>query len=155
MDWFYGSLFLVAPSLISGFKNLYFTKLRLEWLWWLQQIISFLLIIQQIKNSKPLTVLLSYGSIGQKSDVTGLKSVLACLYSLLEALGKNLSPWYFQPRLRSSFLHLKKPIITGRWAFLVAQWWRILLPGQETWVQSFGQEHPLEKEVPTHSIVLA
>ena len=29
------------------------------------------------------------------------------------------------------------------------------LPMQETWVQSLGQEDPLEKEIATHSSVLA
>ena len=37
---------------------------------------------------------------------------------------------------------------------LVAQWSRIRLPMQETWVQSLGQEDPLEKEMATHSSVL-
>ena len=38
---------------------------------------------------------------------------------------------------------------------LVAQWWRILLPMQETWVQFLSQEDPLEKEMATHSSILA
>ena len=37
----------------------------------------------------------------------------------------------------------------------VAQWWRIHLPMQETWVQSLDQEDPLEKEMATHSNILA
>ena len=40
----------------------------------------------------------------------------------------------------------------------VAQWQRIRLPvqeRQETWVQSLGREDPLEKEMATHSSVLA
>ena len=36
----------------------------------------------------------------------------------------------------------------------VAQWQRICLPMQKTWVQSLGQEDPLEKETATHSIFL-
>ena len=38
---------------------------------------------------------------------------------------------------------------------LVSQWWRIRLPMQETRVQSLGQEDPLEKEMATHSSILA
>ena len=41
------------------------------------------------------------------------------------------------------------------WAFLVAQLVKNLLAVQETWVQSLGQEDPLEKEMATHSSVLA
>ena len=37
----------------------------------------------------------------------------------------------------------------------VTQWSRICLPMQETWVQFLGQEDPLEKEMATHSSILA
>jgi len=37
----------------------------------------------------------------------------------------------------------------------MAQWERIRLPMQETEVQSLVQEDPLEKEMATHSSVLA
>ena len=37
------------------------------------------------------------------------------------------------------------------WASLVAQWLRICLPMQEKWVQSLGQEDPLERKVAAHS----
>ena len=37
----------------------------------------------------------------------------------------------------------------------MAQWQRIHLPKQETWVQSLGQEDPLEEEMATHSRILA
>ena len=40
------------------------------------------------------------------------------------------------------------------WDSQVAQWERICLPMQETWVQPLGQEDPLEKEMATHSSVL-
>ena len=40
-------------------------------------------------------------------------------------------------------------------ASLVAQWLRIYLPMQETWVQSLGWDDPLEKEMATHSSILA
>ena len=41
------------------------------------------------------------------------------------------------------------------WASLVAQMVKNLPPMQETWVQSLGQEDPLEKEMATHSSILA
>ena len=41
------------------------------------------------------------------------------------------------------------------WACLVAQMIKNPLVMQETWVQSLGQEHPLEKEMATHSSILA
>ena len=39
-------------------------------------------------------------------------------------------------------------------ASLVAQWYRICLPMQETWVQFLGWEDPLEKEMATCSSIL-
>ena len=41
------------------------------------------------------------------------------------------------------------------WAFLVAQRLKRLPARRETWVQSLGQEDPLEKEMASHSSVLA
>ena len=40
-------------------------------------------------------------------------------------------------------------------ASLVAQRLKLLLAMPETWVQSLGQEDPLEKEMATHSSILA
>ena len=40
-------------------------------------------------------------------------------------------------------------------ASLVAQRLKRLLPMRETWVQSLGQDDPLEKEMATHSSILA
>ena len=37
----------------------------------------------------------------------------------------------------------------------MAQWLRIHLPTQETWVLSLSREDPLEKEMATHSSILA
>ena len=37
----------------------------------------------------------------------------------------------------------------------VVQWWSICLPGQEMQVPYLGQEDPLEKEMETHSSILA
>ena len=41
------------------------------------------------------------------------------------------------------------------WASLVAQTVKNLPTMQETWVRSLGQEDPLEKELATHSSILA
>ena len=41
------------------------------------------------------------------------------------------------------------------WASLVARWVKNLPALQETWVQSSGWEDPLEKEMATHSSILA
>ena len=41
------------------------------------------------------------------------------------------------------------------WASLVAQRLKRLLAMQETWVRSLGQEDLLEKEMATHSSILA
>ena len=41
------------------------------------------------------------------------------------------------------------------WASLVAQTVKDLSAMQETWVQSLGQEDPLEKGMATHSSILA
>ena len=41
------------------------------------------------------------------------------------------------------------------WAYLVAQRLKCLPAIQETWVQSLGWEDPLEKEMATHSSILA
>ena len=43
----------------------------------------------------------------------------------------------------------------ARISSLMAQWWRIHLPMQETWVQSLDQEDPLGKDMTTHSSILA
>ena len=37
----------------------------------------------------------------------------------------------------------------------MAQWLRIHLPMQKTWIQSLGLEDPLEKEMATHSSIPA
>ena len=44
-------------------------------------------------------------------------------------------------------------LIAGTW--LVSQWYRICLPVQETQIQSLGWEDCLEKEMATHSSILA
>ena len=49
----------------------------------------------------------------------------------------------------SSWRHFTK------WVYLVAWWKRICLPMQKTWVWSLGRADPLEKEMATHSRILA
>ena len=44
---------------------------------------------------------------------------------------------------------------TDFWAFQVAQWVKNLPAKQEMWVQSLGQEDPLEGGMATHSSILA
>ena len=46
-------------------------------------------------------------------------------------------------------------IIITIWASLIAQLVKHLPAMQETWVRSLGQEDPLEKEMATHSSILA
>ena len=46
-------------------------------------------------------------------------------------------------------------VVFYRWASLVAQMVKHLPAIQDTWVRSLGQEDPLEKEMSTHSSILA
>ena len=50
---------------------------------------------------------------------------------------------------------LRKQKIEARFASLVAQMVKNQSAVQETWVRSQGQEDPLEKEMATHSSILA
>ena len=50
---------------------------------------------------------------------------------------RSLSSWFFFPHVRDNSL--------------VAQMVKNLSAMQETWIQSLGQEDPLEKEMATHS----
>ena len=72
----------------------------------------------------------------------------------------------FVPRNKCSFLYIFQHHITlypsrykyhyaSEGASLVAQRLRPLPAMQETWVQSLGQEDPLEKKMATHSGILA
>ena len=70
---------------------------------------------------------------------------------------------YFRRVIRKQFISLKigklreriKPFLYELRASLTAQRQRICVPMQETWVASQGQENPLEKEIATHSSILA
>ena len=50
---------------------------------------------------------------------------------------------------------LKMPFSILSWASLVAQMVKNLSAMQDTWVQSLGQEDPLEKGMATHRSILA
>ena len=55
-----------------------------------------------------------------------------------------------------SLIHFEFIFVCGvRRASLVAQLVKNLPAMQETWVQSLGQEYPLEKEMATHFSILA
>ena len=51
-------------------------------------------------------------------------------------------------------MHQGIPYVYLYGAFLVAQRLKNLSAMQETWVQSLGQEDPLEKEMATHASIL-
>ena len=53
------------------------------------------------------------------------------------------------------FLNFIELLIENVRASLIAQLEKNLPPMQETWVQSLGWEDPLEKEMATHSSILA
>ena len=57
--------------------------------------------------------------------------------------------------LISDFFFLMYPYKLPSWVSLVAQSVKNLPAVQETWVQSLGWEDPLEKEMATHSSILA
>ena len=50
---------------------------------------------------------------------------------------------------------MDKEAVIYIWASLVVQTVKSLPTVQETWVQSLGHEDPLEKEMATHSSILA
>ena len=50
---------------------------------------------------------------------------------------------------------MNKPLLPFIWASLVVQRLKRLPAMWETWVQSLGREDPLEKEMATHSRILA
>ena len=52
-------------------------------------------------------------------------------------------------------LDLFDSLESSEWASLVAQLVKNLPAKQETWVQPLGQEDPLDKEMATHSSILA
>ena len=57
--------------------------------------------------------------------------------------------------LATSFLMLFCLLLTLFWASLVAQRLKPLPAMPETWIQSLGQEDPLEKEMATNSSIVA
>ena len=73
-------------------------------------------------------------------------------YSLLYLPGMEMI-FFFFTFLNRYILIVFEVLISQ--ASLVAHWWRICLPMPETQVQSLGWEAPLEKEMATHSSILA
>ena len=70
------------------------------------------------------------------------------------------SPWFFfslifPPLSHTPCMHPLHASLVGEWAFVVAQTVKHLPAMLETWVQSPGWEDPLEKEMATHSSILA
>ena len=61
--------------------------------------------------------------------------------------------FHFSSTTHFSFVGYSGPYCS--WSSLVAQMVKRLPAMQETWVQSLGREHPLEKEMAAHSSVLA
>ena len=57
------------------------------------------------------------------------------------------------PILHHHTTHLQRTKLN--YASLMAQRFKCLPPMQETWVRSLSQEDPLEKEMVTHSSILA
>ena len=102
-----------------------------------------------------------------------------CLWGILSDNGELMGNWppgthRYEQKMETFISHPTRPSVTYWQVWLpdfpfcqavscsrvsqVAQWKRICLPMQkmqETWVQSLGWEDPLEKEVATHSIILA
>jgi len=58
-------------------------------------------------------------------------------------------------RVRHDWCNLAAVAAVAPWAFLIAQLVNNLPTVQETWVQFLGWEDPLEKEMATHSSILA
>ena len=67
--------------------------------------------------------------------------------------------WFLQYKFRVSWAHHRSSVNVWCWlntlSSLVAQRLKHLPAMQETWVQSLGREDPLEKEMATHSSILA
>ena len=59
-----------------------------------------------------------------------------------------LSPWHW-PHTDVTFVN------GGAWVLLVVETVKNLPAMQKTWIQSLGQGDPLEKEMATHSSILA
>ena len=79
-------------------------------------------------------------------------------YSALKAvlLGRNLAPTLRHCVIDILYsLHELNCVEWLIWSSLVAQTVKRLPAMQETWVQFLGQEDPLEKEIATHSSILA
>ena len=78
-----------------------------------------------------------------------------CLFPSVDVSGNYWEPWsILSQSMIYSTVKLKKCNDISR-ASLVAQRLQRLPAMRETWVRSLGQEDPLEKEMATHSSILA
>ena len=78
--------------------------------------------------------------------------------ALVSLVGNFVATLFLQPVLREEKTRLghgQDADFGSAPSSLVAQMVKCLPTMQETWVQSLGQEDPLEKEMATHSIILA
>ena len=73
----------------------------------------------------------------------------------LQILSASLALLDLQPSITSPHCRLGFASFHGHKAPLVPQMAKNLLVMWETWIQSLGQEDPLEKEMATHSSILA
>ena len=71
---------------------------------------------------------------------------------LKEGEKKSKAPVYY---IIIIYLIKSKALVSSHWVFLVAQLVQNLPATQETWVQSLGQEDPLEEGMATHSSIPA
>ena len=86
-----------------------------------------------------------------------------CIYNLILFSLKNVCFCYMcveihaceKARPEKIYTMGFRVILSKLWASLVAQRLKHLTPMQETWVRSLGWEDPLEKEMATHSSILA
>ena len=69
--------------------------------------------------------------------------------------GRNSLYFMLNFAMNIKLLWKLKPYFKKRWASLVAQRLKRLPTTQETWVWSLGREDPLDKEMATHSSILA
>ena len=91
-------------------------------------------------------------SFAFKKFIPTLSQITTCLQE--EPLHVMKTPSYSWSILSYYSRSLSRSLLPSKLASLVAQWWRIL-PVQETWVRSLSREDPLEKEMATHSSILA
>ena len=97
---------------------------------------------------------------GLKLSIQKINIMVPGPITSLQRRGKSrISNRFYFPGLQNSEINrrsheINRRLLLGR-TFLVAQRLKCLTPMQETWVRSLGREDPLEKEMTTHSSILA